>query len=206
MTAAILVPCWSSVLGASVGAVSGGTNVELVLGLVLFGVAGFLMAFVGLSVGSIVRPTMPHPEKATAYECGEPAIGESWVQFDLRFYTVALVFIVFDVEIALLWPWAVVFKQMPGPAFWAFFVFFLLIAIPFLYEWKSGYLDWVRASTGQRRDSVLKPGVPGASEQGTPEPSSDILRGHGMGRDFERTGRSGASEEEADGRLIGEVT
>ena len=132
------------------------TNIELVLGMVLFTAAGFALVFGGLTVGRIVRPTMPHPEKATAYECGEPAIGDSWVQFDLRFYTVALVFIVFDVELALLWPWAVVFKEMGAPAFWAFLVFFLLIAIPFMYEWKSGYLNWVRASTGQRRTSVLE--------------------------------------------------
>ena len=127
-----------------------GTNVELVFGLLLFVVAGFLIVFAGLLIGKFVRPTLPHPEKGAAYECGEPAIGESWVQFDLRFYTVALVFIVFDVEVALLWPWAVVFKQMGAPAFWAFLVFFVLIAVPFLYEWKSGYLDWVRAASGQR--------------------------------------------------------
>lgn len=128
-----------------------GTNVELVFGLLLFVLAGFSIVFAGLLIGKFVRPTLPHPEKGTAYECGEPAIGESWVQFDLRFYTVALVFIVFDVEVALLWPWAVVFKEMGAPAFWAFLVFFVLIAVPFLYEWKSGYLDWVRAASGQRR-------------------------------------------------------
>lgn len=128
-----------------------GSNVELVLGIFLFLVAGFGIAFGGLFLGWLSRPKVPHPEKASTYECGEPAIGESWVQFDLRFYTVALVFIVFDVEIALLWPWAVVFKDMGAPAFWAFLVFFLLIAIPFMYEWKSGYLTWVRASTTQER-------------------------------------------------------
>lgn len=133
-----------------------GSSVELVVGLLLFFFAGFALAFVGLSIGALVRPKLPHPEKAAPYECGEPAIGDSWVQFDLRFYTVALVFIVFDVEVALLWPWAVAFKNMGGPAFWAFFVFFLLIAIPFLYEWKSGYLEWVR--------TVAKP-----VEKGTPE-------------------------------------
>jgi len=132
------------------------SNLELVLGILLFSIAGFGIVFGGLLVGSIARPTLPHPEKGTAYECGEPAIGDGWVQFDLRFYTVALVFIVFDVEIALLWPWAVVFKDMGTPAFWAFLVFFLLIAIPFAYEWKSGYLNWVRASTGQRREPLLK--------------------------------------------------
>lgn len=134
----------------------GNTNLDLVLGILLFMVTGFALVFGGLLMGRIARPNMPHPEKSAAYECGEPAIGDSWVQFDLRFYTVALVFIVFDVEVALLWPWAVVFKEMGAPAFWAFFVFFLLIAIPFLYEWKSGYLSWVRASTGQRRDDLLQ--------------------------------------------------
>lgn len=137
------------------GSAYANTNLELVLGMLLFGVAGFGMVFGGLIIGRMVRPHQPHPEKAAAYECGEPAIGASWVQFDLRFYTVALVFIVFDVEVALLWPWAVVFKDMGAPAFWAFLVFFLLIAVPFLYEWKSGYLNWVRSSTGQQRASAL---------------------------------------------------
>ncbi len=145
------------------GSAYANTNLELVLGMLLFGVAGFGLVFGGLLIGRIVRPDQPHPEKAAAYECGEPAIGDSWVQFDLRFYTVALVFIVFDVEIALLWPWAVVFKDMGAPAFWAFLVFFLLIAIPFLYEWKSGYLNWVRSSTGQQRESALE--VPGSTDR-----------------------------------------
>ncbi len=155
---------------AEAGSAYANTNLELVLGMLLFGVAGFGMVFGGLIIGRIVRPHQPHPEKAAAYECGEPAIGASWVQFDLRFYTVALVFIVFDVEIALLWPWAVVFKDMGAPAFWAFLVFFLLIAVPFLYEWKSGYLNWVRSSTGQQRESALE------SPDGLPQtkPSHDV--------------------------------
>ena len=145
----------SASMAADQAAAYQNTNIELVSGIVLFTLAGFGMVFVGLLVGKIVRPTMPHPEKSSIYECGEPTIGDSWVQFDLRFYTVALVFIVFDVEVALLWPWAVVFKEMPGPAFWAFLVFFMLIAIPFLYEWKSGYLTWVRDYSAQERRSIL---------------------------------------------------
>jgi NADH-quinone oxidoreductase subunit A len=138
------------------------TNLELVVGILLFTVAGFGIVFAGLLIGKFVRPHLPHPEKLAPYECGEPAIGESWVQFDLRFYTVALIFIVFDVEIALLWPWATVYREMGAPAFWAFFVFFILIAIPFLYEWKSGYLNWVRACGGQkeRLGSNVAPDVP----------------------------------------------
>ncbi|MCG3132842.1 MAG: NAD(P)H-quinone oxidoreductase subunit 3, chloroplastic [Phycisphaerae bacterium] len=123
---------------------------QLALAILLFTVLGTAFVLGALTVGRLLRPKRFHPEKAAVYECGEPAIGESWVQFDLRFYTVALIFIVFDVEVALLWPWAVAFKGMLGAAFWPFLVFFLLIAIPFLYEWSSGYLDWVRASTGQR--------------------------------------------------------
>ncbi len=138
-----------ALVAAESSTVHANTNVELIVGLFLFVVAGFVIGFGGLTAGRFVRPTAPHPEKGTAYECGEPAVGDGWVQFDLRFYTVALVFIVFDVEVALLWPWAVVFRDIGTPAFWAFLVFFLLIAIPFMYEWKSGYLNWVRATTAQ---------------------------------------------------------
>jgi NADH-quinone oxidoreductase subunit A len=153
------------------------TNLELVIGMMLFVAAGFAMVFAGLMIGKFARPALPHPEKGAAYECGEPAIGDSWVQFDLRFYTVALVFIVFDVEVALLWPWAVTFKEMGAPAFWAFLVFFLLIAIPFLYEWKSGYLDWVRASTGQRRISVLEGRTVEATGKGAYAASAETAGG-----------------------------
>src|SRR3712207_4766482 len=73
---------------------------------VLFG-AGFVLA--NLAVGAVARPKVPNPEKAAVYECGEPSIGTSWVQFDLRFYIVALVFLIFDVEVALFYPWAVAY-------------------------------------------------------------------------------------------------
>ncbi|MEZ6083327.1 MAG: NADH-quinone oxidoreductase subunit A, partial [Phycisphaerae bacterium] len=77
---------------------SGDTNVELVFGILLFTVTGIAFIVSALFAGSLIRPKLPHPEKASTYECGEPAIGDSWVQFDLRFYIVALFFIVFDVE------------------------------------------------------------------------------------------------------------
>lgn len=152
------------------GAAHGNTNLELVVGILLFTAAGFGIVFAGLLMGKFVRPQLPHPEKEAAYECGEPAIGDSWVQFDLRFYTVALIFIVFDVEIALLWPWATVYRQMGAPAFWAFFVFFILIAIPFLYEWKAGYLNWVRSYESQEPNpnSQGVSGRPGMDSAMTP--------------------------------------
>ncbi len=152
---------WSGILLAQADAVRGDTNIELVVGVLLFIIAGFMMAFAALVVGKFVRPTLSHPEKAAAYECGEPAVGKSWVQFDLRFYVVALVFIIFDVEIALFWPWAVVFGQADAAtpegaaiktmAVYDMLFFFGVVVVGFLYLWRFGYLDWVRAATGQRR-------------------------------------------------------
>ena len=145
-------------------------GVELVQGMMIFLIAGFLMAFGALFAGRFIRPSLPHPEKASAYECGEPAIGTSWVQFDLRFYVVALVFLIFDVEIALFYPWAVVFGQgtaggvSPGTldpvklaALWDMLFFFGVVVVGFLYLWRFGYLDWVRASVGQSADRMVTP-------------------------------------------------
>ena len=77
----------------------------------LFGGIGVLFVFVNLLIGRFLRPKDPHAEKLEIYECGEPAIGSSFVQFDLRFYVVALIFIIFDVEVAFLFPWATVFGK-----------------------------------------------------------------------------------------------
>ena len=143
---------------------SGDTNVELVFGILLFTVTGIAFIVSALFAGSLIRPKLPHPEKASTYECGEPAIGDSWVQFDLRFYIVALFFIVFDVEIALLWPWAVVFRQFrdAGNGSLALFgmLFFLVpILVGLLYEWRFGYLDWVRSDEGQKEPEWKAPAV-----------------------------------------------
>ena len=77
----------------------------------LFTLTGFLFLFVNLLVGWLVRPRLPNQEKLEVYECGEPTIGSSFVQFDLRFYVVALLFIIFDVEVAFFFPWAAVFGK-----------------------------------------------------------------------------------------------
>jgi len=79
--------------------------------LALFAGVGFLFLFVNLLIGKLVRPAAPHAEKLEIYECGEPTIGSSFVQFDLRFYVVALLFIIFDVEVAFFFPWATVFGK-----------------------------------------------------------------------------------------------
>jgi NADH-quinone oxidoreductase subunit A len=79
--------------------------------LALFAAVGIVFLFVNLLVGRFLRPHDPHPEKLEIYECGEPAIGSSFVQFDLRFYVVAMLFIIFDVEVAFFFPWAAVFGK-----------------------------------------------------------------------------------------------
>jgi NADH-quinone oxidoreductase subunit A len=81
----------------------------LVFSLILFLVVGFGFIFVHLVAGKFIRPNKPASEKLTIYECGEPTIGSAWVQFDLRYYVVALLFVIFDVEVAFFFPWAVVF-------------------------------------------------------------------------------------------------
>ena len=87
------------------------TPLAIVAYLALFAVTGFLFLFANLVVGLLVRPQPPNEEKLEVYECGEPTIGSSFVQFDLRFYVVALLFIIFDVEVAFFFPWATVFGK-----------------------------------------------------------------------------------------------
>src|SRR5579871_5513094 len=83
----------------------------LVAYLLLFVAVGVGFIFVHLVAGKFIRPNKPGPEKGTIYECGEPTIGSAWVQFDLRFYVVALLFVIFDVEVAFFFPWAEVFGR-----------------------------------------------------------------------------------------------
>src|ERR1700712_389595 len=97
---------------------------EILLSITIFFAFGAAFVFVNLLAGSLLRPKLPNPEKSAVYECGEPTIGSSWVQFDLRFYIVALVFLIFDVEVALFYPWAVAYGSA-GPigeqiGMWAF--------------------------------------------------------------------------------------
>lgn len=132
------------------------SNVSLTLGVLLYVAAGIAMALGALLLGSLVRRRLPQRVKDQPYECGEPAVGESWVRFDLRFYVVALVFLIFDVEIALLYPWAAAFKSMGALGLWSAIVFLVILAVPFVFLWRFGYLDWVRATTNSGRASTLE--------------------------------------------------
>ncbi|MEX2216313.1 MAG: NADH-quinone oxidoreductase subunit A [Phycisphaeraceae bacterium] len=119
---------------------------DQVLSFAIFICFGLGFVLLNLTVGRLVRPNLPNEEKASIYECGEPTIGSSWVQFDLRFYIVALFYLVFDVEVALIYPWAVVFRDYPLEAIVIGLPFMAVVVIGYAYEWYSGSLDWVRSS------------------------------------------------------------
>ena len=107
----------------------------------------FLFIALGLSVGFIVlnflfSPKNPDPEKLSAYECGFEAFDDSRMEFDVRFYLVAILFIIFDLEIAFLFPWAISLGNLGPLGFWSMMVFLLILTIGFIYEWKKGALDW----------------------------------------------------------------
>jgi NADH-quinone oxidoreductase subunit A len=84
----------------------------------------------------------PDPEKVSAYECGFPAFDDARMQFDVRFYLVALLFIIFDLEVAFLFPWAVAFGDIGTFGFWSMMVFLGILTIGFIYEWRKGALEW----------------------------------------------------------------
>ena len=107
----------------------------------------FLFIALGLSIGFIVlnflfSPKNPDPEKLSAYECGFEAFSDSRMEFDVRFYLVAILFIIFDLEIAFLFPWAISLGNIGSLGFWSMMIFLFILTIGFVYEWKKGALDW----------------------------------------------------------------
>ncbi len=104
---------------------------------------GGLLAFV-LVLWKVVRPERFSEEKLTTYECGEQPVGSAWIQFNIRFYVFALIFIVFDVEAVFLLPWAVVFRSLGLLAYLEGLVFILILVVALAYVWRKGDLAWVR--------------------------------------------------------------
>ncbi len=107
----------------------------------------FLFVSLGLSIGFIIlnfllSPKKPDSEKLSAYECGFEAFGDSRMEFDVRFYLVAILFIIFDLEIAFLFPWAITLNNTGLFGFCSMMVFLSVLTVGFIYEWKKGALDW----------------------------------------------------------------
>ena len=112
-----------------------------------FSILLFLLIAIGLSFGFILAnylaaPSNPDPEKLSAYECGFEAFDDSRMEFDVRFYLVAILFIIFDLEIAFLFPWAISLGNIGALGFWSMMIFLSVLTIGFIYEWKKGALEW----------------------------------------------------------------
>ena len=105
-------------------------GVALVIGLALL-VAPFVVAY-----------AKPDPEKLSAYECGFNAFDDARMKFDVRFYLVSILFIIFDLEVAFLFPWAVAFKEVGAFGFWSMMTFLGVLTVGFIYEWRKGALEW----------------------------------------------------------------
>ena len=109
--------------------------------LIFLAVAGGLGLLL-VALGFLFGPRRPDPEKLSPYECGFEAFEDSRMKFDVRYYLVAILFIIFDLEIAFLFPWAVVLDQIGMVGFWAMMIFLAILVVGFIYEWKKGALEW----------------------------------------------------------------
>lgn len=109
--------------------------------LVFLGMASAL-AIVLMLAAAVIAVRNPDPEKVSAYECGFNAFDDARMKFDARFYLVAILFIIFDLEVAFLFPWAVSFAGLTDVAFWSMMVFLVVLTVGFVYEWKKGALEW----------------------------------------------------------------
>jgi NADH-quinone oxidoreductase subunit A len=118
-----------------------GLLIEYLPILLFIGIAGGVSLAL-LLVPFVIAPSKPDPEKLSAYECGFPAFGDARMKFDVRFYLVSLLFIIFDLEVAFLFPWAITLTKTGAFAFWSMMVFLGVLTVGFIYEWKKGALEW----------------------------------------------------------------
>lgn len=113
--------------------------------ILIFIAIAIFFVFVALLVGRILRPHNPYPQKLETYECGEKTIGSSWLQFNIRFYIIALIFLIFEVEIAVLFPWITIFKKFGALAFIEMIIFIGILLVGLIYVWAKGDLEWVKS-------------------------------------------------------------
>jgi len=112
------------------------------LSIVIFIFVALALSFGFIILNFLFSPKKPDPEKLSAYECGFEAFSDSRMEFDVRFYLVAILFIIFDLEIAFLFPWAISLGNIGALGFWSMMIFLFVLTIGFIYEWKKGALDW----------------------------------------------------------------
>jgi len=108
----------------------------------IFLITGGVFVAGGMAFAWLLRPNRPYPSKLATYECGETPIGDTRVRINIRFYVVALIFLIFDVEVVFLFPWATVYKNLGWSAFLEMMVFLGILLVGYAYVWRNGDLDW----------------------------------------------------------------
>ena len=117
-------------------------NLENYFPVLLFILVGIGVGVAPQVLGRVLAPYKPDIQKNSPYECGFEAFEDARMKFDVRYYLVAILFILFDLEIAFLFPWAVALKEVGATGFWAVVIFLAILVVGFAYEWKKGALDW----------------------------------------------------------------
>lgn len=110
----------------------------------IFIILAIIFVIITLTINKLIRPDRPSREKQKVYECGENPEGSPWVKFNIRFYVVALIFLIFDVEVVLLFPWALTYKDFGLYGFIVGIIFLLVLFLGMAYEWRKGDLEWAR--------------------------------------------------------------
>lgn len=110
--------------------------------ILVFILIGLVIGLAPVMLGWFLGPRRPDPEKRSPYECGFEPFSDARMPFDVRFYLVAILFIIFDLETAFLFPWAMVIRHLGSPVFLAMLVFLAVLVVGFIYEWKKGALEW----------------------------------------------------------------
>lgn len=123
----------------------------------IFIILAIVFVVITLFINKLVRPNRPTYEKQKVYECGENPEGSPWVKFNIRFYVVALIFLIFDVEVVLLFPWALTYKDFGVYGFLVGLIFLLVLGLGMAYEWRKGDLEWARPTPKPPKlDELLK--------------------------------------------------
>jgi len=158
------------------------------LNVLVFGSVGLVFVFANMIVGSIVRPRRKTKDGLEIYECGEETIGDAWIQFDIRYYTVALIYVIFAVEIAFLFPWAMVLTEafqnpaIGAYALWKGVLFVTILFLGLAAVWVKGDLDWVMTYEGPeyvptaervRLQAPTMDDLAGSEEETETEPETD---------------------------------
>lgn len=126
--------------------------------ILIFIILAIVFVIITLFINKLIRPNRPTFEKQKVYECGENPEGSPWVKFNIRFYVVALIFLIFDVEVVLLFPWALTYKEFGVYGFIVGIIFLLVLGLGMAYEWRKGDLEWARPEPKPPKlDEILKP-------------------------------------------------